>query len=169
LLSKKKHMDDSNGHSLNPWLSYLRTEFVLAFLIIFKWSHIYVCKDQCWPSWCFRGNVNAGSYVFSKMDDPFKEYFQRLKNPSVLGVMSNLFLTAGSRVWGLMVLNFVESRNIQKKVSPLLRETVVGMLIPILLLFNVYLMIYLNLYPTRAILEVQRFTIAIYIYVYLHY
>ncbi len=25
------------------------------------------------------GNVKAGSYVFSKMDDPFKEYFQRLK------------------------------------------------------------------------------------------
>jgi len=55
----------------------------------------------------------------------------------------------------------MEFRNIQKKVPFLLRVTVVGMLIPILLLFNVYPMIYLNLYPTRAILEVQRFTIAI--------
>jgi hypothetical protein len=60
----------------------------------------------------------------------------------------------------------MEFRNIQKKVSPLLRVTVVGILIPILLLFNVYLMIYLNLHPTRAILEVQRFTIAVYICIF---
>jgi hypothetical protein len=59
----------------------------------------------------------------------------------------------------------MEFRNIQKKVPLLLRVTVVGMLIPIQLLFNVYLMIYLNLYPTRAILEVQRFTIAVYMYI----
>ncbi len=62
---------------------------------------------------------------------------------------------------------FMEFRNIQKKVPPLLRVTVVGMLIPILLLFNVYLMIYLNLYPTRAILEVQRFIIVIYMYTWI--
>ncbi len=41
-----------------------------------------------------------------------------------------------------------------------------GMLIPILLLFNVYLMIYLNLYLTRAILELQRFIIAMYICIF---
>jgi hypothetical protein len=62
----------------------------------------------------------------------------------------------------------VEFRNIQKKVSPLLRVTVVGMLIPILLLFNVYLMIYFNLYPTRGDIGTPK----IYnsnIYTYLHY
>jgi hypothetical protein len=59
----------------------------------------------------------------------------------------------------------MEFRNTRKKVPPLLRVTVVGMLIPILLLFNVYLMIYLNLYPTRAKLEFQRFTIAVYMYI----
>jgi len=60
---------------------------------------------------------------------------------------------------------FMEFMNIQKKVPFLLRVTVVGILIPILLLFDVYLMIYLNLYPTRAILEVQRLTIAVYMYI----
>jgi hypothetical protein len=62
---------------------------------------------------------------------------------------------------------FMEFRNIQKKVPFLLRVTVVGMLIPILLLFNVYLMMYLNLYPTRAKLEVQRFTIVVYMYIWI--
>jgi hypothetical protein len=100
--------------------------------------------------------------------------------------MSNLFSKVSSGVSGLMVLNlyiihwfqcqakvgsrpFMDFRNIQKKVPPLLRVTVVGKLITILLLFNVYLVIYLNLYPTRAILEVQRFTIAVSIYILLFY
>jgi hypothetical protein len=111
-------------------------------------------------------------------------YIFKAKNPSVLGAISNLFwrLILGFGVNGFKVYiihwfqcqakvhsrPFMEFRNIQMKVSPLLRVTVEGMLIPILLLFNVYLMIYLNLYPTRAILELQRFTIAIYIYIYIY-
>jgi len=50
----------------------------------------------------------------------------------------------------------MEFRNIQKKVSALLRVTVVITLTPILLLFSVYLMMF----------DVQRFTIVVYVCVF---
>ncbi len=36
-----------------PDLVIYKLNFFLAFLIIFQWSHIYVCKNQCWPNWGF--------------------------------------------------------------------------------------------------------------------
>jgi hypothetical protein len=117
------------------------------------------------------------------MDDPFKEYFQRLKTCQFWGPCPIFFSRSvlGFGVYGsklhiihwfqcqakVGLRHFMEFRNTRKKVPPLLRVTVVGMLIPILLLFNVYLMIYLNLYPTRAKLEFQRFTIAVYMYIWI--
>jgi hypothetical protein len=91
-------MDDSNGQSLKPWLSYLWTQFFLAFLIIFKWSHVYVCKDLCWRDWGFlEGLSTLGLLMFFY---PFKEYFQRLKTGQFWGHVQWFF---DRRFWGLGV------------------------------------------------------------------
>jgi len=39
----------------------------------------------------FRRTVKAGSYVFFKTDDPFKEYFQQLKTCQFLGHVQSFF------------------------------------------------------------------------------
>jgi len=54
----------------------------------------------------FRRTVKDRSYVFSKMNNPFKEYFQRLKTGQFWGHVQSFF-DQGSGVWGLMVLNFI--------------------------------------------------------------
>jgi hypothetical protein len=51
--------------------------FFLAFLIIFQWSHIYVCKNQCWRDWGFlEGLSRLGLKFFLKWMTHLRNIFK---------------------------------------------------------------------------------------------
>jgi len=69
-----------------PDLVIYELNFFLAFLIIFKWSHVHVCKNQCLRDWGFlEGLSRLGLMFFLKWTTHLRNVFKSQKTRQFWG------------------------------------------------------------------------------------